>query len=67
MLRLLEAEMEETHKLEATFLVERETKNTIRYQEEAESHPLIGIVYVQKAAINLLGSPKRIKVTIEPA
>ncbi|MSQ41258.1 MAG: hypothetical protein EXR55_06365 [Dehalococcoidia bacterium] len=59
--------MEDTVKLEATFLVVRETKNTIRYVEEAESHPLVGTLYVHKAAVSLLGNPKRLKVTIEAA
>ena len=58
--------MEKAEILEAWFIAERETKNTIRYQKEPDSHPSIGILYVQKAAVPLLGSPQQIKVTIEP-
>ncbi|MSQ22498.1 MAG: hypothetical protein EXR53_04220 [Dehalococcoidia bacterium] len=56
--------MDETERLEAWFTAERETKNTIRYQEETESHPLIGILYIHKATVALLGNPQRIKVTL---
>lgn len=46
------------------FTLERETKNTIRYQEETEGKPpAIGTLYVQKW---LLGTepPKKLTVTI---
>jgi hypothetical protein len=52
-------------KLEATFTLERETKNTYRYQEElSDKPPIIGTLYVQKWA---LGSPppRRIHLTVE--
>ncbi len=48
-----------------TFTLERETKNTIRYQEDAAGKPpAIGTIYVQKW---LLGTtpPKNLSVTIE--
>jgi hypothetical protein len=47
-----------------TFTLERETKNTIRYQEDAAGNPpAIGTLYVQKW---LLGKepPKRLAVTV---
>jgi hypothetical protein len=47
-----------------TFTLERETKNTIRYQEDADGKPpAIGTLYVQKW---LLGKepPKSLTVTI---
>jgi hypothetical protein len=47
-----------------TFTLERETKNTIRYQEDADGKPpAIGTLYVQKW---LLGKepPKRLTVTL---
>ena len=51
-------------KVERTFEMEKETKNTIRYTEVAEGQPpIIGTVYVQKWAIK--GTPKKIKVTLE--
>ena len=48
-----------------TFTIERETKNTIRYQEKTNGKPpAIGTLYVQKW---LLGdpAPKNLTVTIE--
>ena len=47
-----------------TFTLERETKNTIRYQEDANGKPpAIGTLYVQKW---LLGKepPKKLTITI---
>lgn len=44
-------------RLEAAFTLERETKNTYRYQEELSGSgkpPIIGTLYVQKWAV---GSP----------
>ena len=39
--------------LYATFMRERDTKNTVRFQEvpEAGAAPIIGTLYVQKAAL----------------
>ena len=48
-----------------TFEHERETKNTIRYQEITEyDSPAVGTIYIQKS---VLGDkpPKRLAVTIE--
>ena len=48
-----------------TFALERETKNTIRYQEDADGKPpAIGTLYVQKW---LLGKkpPKTLTITLE--
>ena len=51
-------------KIERTFEVEKETKNTVRYTEVAEGQPpIIGTVYVQKWALK--GTPKKIKLTLE--
>ena len=57
-------------KLELKFTYEKETKNTVRYQEELgeEAHSsrdiAVGSLYVQK---EVLGEPvpQRLKVTIE--
>ena len=50
------------------FVTERETKNTVRFQEEATSGkpPVVGTLYVQRWA---LGEPlpQRLTVTIEAA
>lgn len=48
-----------------TFALEKETKNTIRYQEETNGRPpAVGTLYVQKW---LLGKepPKKLTVTIQ--
>jgi len=53
----------ETQRL--VFVLERETKNTMRYQEESEGKPpVVGTLYVQRWA---LGSPvpARLEVTIK--
>jgi hypothetical protein len=57
-------------KLELRFTYEKETKNTVRYQEELgeEAHSsrdiAVGTIYIQK---EVLGepAPQRLKVTIE--
>ena len=49
------------------FVTERQTKNTVRFQEEANGKPpVIGTLYVQRWA---LGEPlpQRLTVTIEAA
>lgn len=54
--------------LKAEFVFEKETKNTIRYaEEETDSPPIIGTIYVKKWALKRLNGgeyPKRITVTI---
>lgn len=52
-------------KLELTFKKERETKNTIRYQEETSSSPAIETLYIQKSVLGKV-PPQRLKVTITP-
>lgn len=52
--------------IEAVFEFERDTKNTVRFQEvEGDEAPVIGTLYLQKHAYKKLGSPKRVKVRIE--
>ena len=54
--------------LELTFEVEKDTKNTRRYQEEAsDSPPVIGTLYVQQWALRKLTGgdlPDRVRVTV---
>ncbi len=51
----------------ATFKQEKETKNTVRYAEEAEGRrPVVGTVYVDKQELPQ-PYPKRIRLTIELA
>lgn len=52
--------------------LERETKNTVRFAEDEEGQPrdhpgtpVVGTLYLQKAAHAKLGAPKRITVTID--
>ena len=45
-----------------TFTVERETKNTIRYQEQTKGKPpVVGTLYIQRWA---LGEPAPQKLTV---
>ena len=47
------------------FRRERETKNTVRYAEDAsDDESLVGTLYVKKAALGE-SPPKRLRVTIE--
>lgn len=48
--------------LEVSFRFERETKNTLRYEEVSEA-PVIGTLYVQKLA--LPGRPAGLFVRVE--
>jgi hypothetical protein len=51
----------------ATFKLEKETKNTVRYAEEAEDRrPVVGTVYIDKYELPK-PFPEKIRVTIEPA
>ena len=52
-------------KLELVFEQEKETKNTVRYQEVADDEPVVGTLYVQKWAAKKLGNTTKIKLTIE--
>ena len=50
--------------MEATFTLEKDTKNTYKFQEdESSGPPIVGIIYVQKTSFDT--PPRRIKVSIE--
>ena len=52
--------------LELSFQRERETKNTVRYEEQVtDAPPVVGTLYLQKYALNRLGNPDGLRVTIE--
>ena len=52
--------------LKITFDRERETKNTVIYQERGrDDPPAVGTLYVQKFAVRRLGDPAVLEVTIE--
>lgn len=57
--------------MQINLTLERETKNTVRFAEDDKGQPadhpgtpIVGTLYLQKAAHANLGSPKRITVTI---
>ena len=51
----------------ATFKLEKETKNAVRYAEEAEARrPVVGTVYIDKNDLPK-PFPEKIRVTIGPA
>ena len=55
--------------IEMTFKVERETKNTVRFEEvlNAGEPPKIGTLYIQKWALSGLDLAKGLIVKIEEA
>jgi len=59
-------------KLELVFAEDRPTKRTVLFQEQIGEEALsdqevaIGSLYVKKQALELIGNPKKIKVTVEP-
>jgi hypothetical protein len=55
--------------VEVRFKMERETKNTVRFEElhEAGEPAKIGTLYVQKWALNGLNLTKDLQVTIDEA
>ena len=54
--------------LQVSLRRDKETKNTVRY-EEMESHhpPVIGTLYLQKSAAHRLEEPETITVTVAGA
>lgn len=48
-----------------TFNKEKDTKNTRKFMEDAVE-PIIGTLYVQKSALEKLGNPETLTVTISP-
>ena len=60
------ADMTKEKPFSATFKLEKETKNTVRYAEEAEGRrPVVGTVYIDKYELGQ-PYPERIRVSIEP-
>jgi hypothetical protein len=61
-------EKERSAMLELSFQRERETKNTVRFEEQVtDAPPVVGTLYLQKYALNRLGNPDCVRVTIEAA
>ncbi len=65
--------MPELDKLELTFTKDRDTKRTVLFEEQlgeqaySEKDIAVGSLYVMRQALEMIGNPKKIKVTIEPA
>lgn len=56
--------------LTITFTKERETKNTVRFQENLEKdreRGTVGTLYVLQKDLEVIGNPEQLKVTISPA
>jgi hypothetical protein len=54
--------------LELSFERERETKNTVRFEEQVtDAPPVVGTLYLQKYGLNRLGNPDCLRVTVEAA
>lgn len=64
--------MAELGKLELTFKEDRKTTRTVLFEEELGEEELsskgyaVGSIYVMKEALEMIGNPGKIKVTIEP-
>ncbi len=65
--------MPELDKLELIFTEERKTKRTVLFEEQlgeqaySDQDIAVGPLYVKKEALEMIGNPGKIKVTIEPA
>ncbi len=65
--------MAERDKIELVFKEDRKTKRTVKFDEVlgdfawSDQDVAVGPLYVKKQALELIGDPSRIKVTIEPA
>ncbi len=65
--------VDQIDKIELTFAEDRVTVRTVLFQEilgEQEwsdaKHYAVGSLYVMRQALELIGNPKKLKVTIEP-
>lgn len=65
--------MNELNRIELMFEEDRKTKRTVRFQEVlggqawSDQDVAVGPLYVKKQALEMIGNPVKIKVTIEPA
>lgn len=55
--------------LNAVFKKDKETKGTVRFEETPPegSAPIVGSLYVKKHALQQMGNPDELIVTINPA
>jgi len=60
-------------KIELVFTEQRTTKRTVLFQEEigefawSDQDVAVGSLYVKQQALEQIGNPSKLKVTIEPA
>lgn len=63
----------ELDKLELIFIEERKTKRTVLFNEVlgeqtySDEDVAVGTLYLKKQALEMIGNPGKIKVTIEPS
>lgn len=57
--------MAEAKKVTAEFTKHKETKGTWQYAEDDENNPIMGSFYLKRTQLEKLGSPNRVRVTIE--
>ena len=63
---------EKIDKIELTFTHDKDTKRAALFNEDlpevawSDQDVAVGYLYVKLQALELIGSPKRLKVTIEP-
>ncbi len=61
------------NKIELVFREDRKTTRTVLFQEElgevawSDQDVAVGPLYIKKQALETIGNPTKIKVTIEPA
>ncbi len=55
--------MSPTTEIQLSFAKDRETKNTIRFEEQAEE-PIVGTLYVKKTALETISNPDTVTVTV---
>jgi len=64
--------MTELERLELTFKEERKTLRAVLFEEQlgeqsfSDQDVAVGVLYVKKQALEMIGNPTTIKVTIEP-
>ncbi len=64
--------MPELDKIELIFIEDRKTARTVLFEEQvgeqtfSDQDVAVGSLYVKKQALEMIGNPTKLKVTIEP-
>jgi len=64
--------MAELDKIELEFIIDHGTERAVMFQEKVtdlpvhDKGPIVGSLYMMKEALDLIGSPEEITVTIKP-